>query len=209
VALLSLEPVTWRVRALAAGGRTIADSHAALLVLFDDAVPAYAFPESDIERAALPDTAWRALAGAPGYALLENEDVEVFLEEDEPVLGHPRDVYHRVDAIASSRHVQVTLRGETLAESTRPMAVFETGAPIRFYLAQADVRLDLLQPSETTTTSPYMGSAVWFGAHVDGELHPDVAWTYRFTIPQLPRIAGLLAFRDELVREVPGDRRSV
>jgi uncharacterized protein (DUF427 family) len=205
VALLSLEPVTWRVRALAAGGRTVADSHAALLVLFDDAVPAYAFPESDIERAALPDTAWRALAGAPGYALLENEHVEVFLEEDEPVLGHPRDVYHRVDAIASSRHVQVRLRGEMLAESTRPMAVFETGAPTRFYVAQADVRLDLLEPSETTTTSPYMGSAVWFGARVDGELHPDVAWTYRFTIPQLPRIAGLLAFRDELVREVPGN----
>jgi hypothetical protein len=33
VALLSLEPVTWRVRALAADGRTVADSHAALLVL--------------------------------------------------------------------------------------------------------------------------------------------------------------------------------
>ena len=205
MALLSLEPVTWRVRALATDGRTVADSRAALLVLADDAVPAYAFPESDIERAALPDAAWRPLTGAPGYALLENEHVEVFLEEDELVLGHPRDIYHRVDAIASSRHVQVTLAGVTLAESTRPMAVFETGAPTRFYLAQADVRLDLLEPSETTTRSPYMGSAVWFGARLDGELHADVAWTYRFTIPQLPRIAGLLAFRDELVRELPSD----
>jgi uncharacterized protein (DUF427 family) len=42
-------------------------------------------------------------------------------------------------------------------------------------------------------------------ARIDGELHSDVAWTFRFTIPQLPRIAGLLAFRDELVRELPGD----
>ena len=205
MAPLSLEPVTWRVRALAAGGRTVADSRWALLVLSSDALPAYAFPESDIERAALPDTAWRPLTGAAGYALLDNAHVEVFLEEDEPVPGHPRDVYHRVDAIASSRHVQVTLGGETLAESTRPMAVFETGAPTRFYLAPADVRVDLLEPSETTTTSPYMGSAVWFGARIDGELHPDVAWTYRFTIPQLPRIAGLLAFRHELARELPGD----
>ena len=53
-----------------------------------------------------------------------------------------------------------------------------------------------------STTSPYMGSAVWFSARIGGELHPDVAWTYRFPIPQLPRIAGLLAFRDELVREL-------
>jgi uncharacterized protein (DUF427 family) len=202
VAQLSLEPVTWRVRALAAGGRTVADSRAALLVLYDDAPPAYAFPESDIERGALPDSAWRPLPGAAGYALLDNGLVETWLEEDEPVLGHPRSVYHRIDAIASSRHVRVTLAGETLAETTRPMAVFETGEPARFYFAQADVRLDLLEPSATVTTSPYLGTAVWFRARIDGKLHPDVAWTYRFTIPQLPRIAGLLAFRDDLVHEL-------
>ena len=49
----------------------------------------------------------------------------------------------------SSRHVRVTLAGETLAESTRPMVLFETDEPTRFYFAQADVRLDLLEPSET------------------------------------------------------------
>jgi uncharacterized protein (DUF427 family) len=202
VAPLSLEPVTWRVRALAAGGRTVADSRAALLVLSRDAPPAYAFPESEIERGALPDAAWQPLTEKAGYTMLGNTYVEVFLEEDEPVFGHPRDIYHRVDAIASSRHVRVTLAGETLAESTRPMAVFETGEPTRFYLAQADVRRDLLEPSAKVTTSPYMGGAVWFSARLGGELHPDVAWTYRFTIPQLPRIAGLLAFRDDLVEEL-------
>ena len=202
MAQLSLEPVTWRVRALAAGGRTVADSRAALLVLRDDAPPAYAFPESDIQRDALPAAAWLPLEGAAGYALLDNASIEMLLEEDEPVAGHPRSLYHRVDALASSRHARATLAGETLAESTRPMAVFETGEPTRFYFAQADVRRDLLEPSETVTTSPYMGSAVWFSARIGGELHPDVAWTYRFTIPQLPRIAGLLAFRDDLVREL-------
>ena len=99
--------------------------------------------------------------------------------------GHPRSPYHRVDALASARHVRVTLEGELLAESSRPMAVFETGEPARFYFAQADVRRDLLEPSETVTISPYMGTAVWFSARVGGELHADVAWTYRFTIPQL------------------------
>jgi uncharacterized protein (DUF427 family) len=203
VAQLSLEPVTWRVRALAPGGRMVADSRAALLVLRDDAPPAYAFPDSDIERDALPAAAWRPVEGAAGYAELDSACIETLLEEDEPVAGHPRSPYHRVDALASGRHVRVTLEGELLADSSRPMAVFETGEPARFYFAQADVRRDLLEPSETVTTSPYMGTAVWFSARVGGELHPDVAWTYRFTIPQLPRIAGLLAFRDELVRELP------
>jgi uncharacterized protein (DUF427 family) len=202
VAQLSLEPVTWRVRALAGGGRTVADSQAALLVLSDDAPPTYAFPESDIQRDALPQAAWLTLAGAPGYVQLDNACVETFLEEDEPVAGHPRSPYHRVDALASSRHVRATLAGETLAESTGPMAVFETGEPTRFYFAQADVRRELLEPSATVTSSPYLGTAVWFSARVGGELHDDVAWTYRFPIPQLPRIAGLLAFRDDLVREL-------
>jgi uncharacterized protein (DUF427 family) len=202
VAQLSLEPVTWRVRALAAGGRTVADSGAALIVLSDDRPPEYAFPDGDVERGALPGSAWRPLDGKPGYAVLDTAQVESFLEEDEPLIGHPRSPYHRVDALAGSRHVRVTLAGETLAESTRPMTVFETDEPPRFYFAQADVQLDLLEPSETVTTSPYLGSAVWFSARIAGELHPDVAWTYRFPIPQLPRIAGLLAFSDRLVREL-------
>lgn len=202
MAQLSLEPVTWRVRALAAGGRTVADSRAALLVLSTDAPPVYAFPDGDVERVALPDSAWLALDGKPGYTVLAPSHVETILEEDEPLAGHPRDLYHRVDALASSRHVRVTLACETLAESTRPMALFETDEPTRFYFAQADVRLDLLEPSATVTTSPYAGSAVWFSARIGGELHPDVAWTYRLPIPQLPRVAGLLAFRDEFVHEL-------
>jgi uncharacterized protein (DUF427 family) len=202
VAQLSLEAVTFRVRAIAHTGRTVADSQAALLILRDDAPPAYAFPRDDIDAGALPDDHWEPVEGAPGYALLRPQHVEAILEEDEPLLGHPRSAYHRVDAIASSRHVRVEVGGTTLAESARPLALFETDEPTRFYLAQADVRVDLLEPSETATVSPYLGSAVWFSARIGGELHRDVAWTYRFPIAQMPRIAGLLAFRDELVREL-------
>jgi uncharacterized protein (DUF427 family) len=202
VAQLSLEPVTWRVRALAAGGRIIADSRAALLVLSTDAPPAYAFPDGDCERGTLPDLAWLPLDARPGYAVPAPAHIDLILEEDEAVVGHPRNPYHRVDALASSRHVRVELAGETLAESKRPMALFETDEPLRFYFAQVDVRRDLLEPSETVTTSPYLGGAVWFSARVGGELHRDVAWTYRFPIAQMPRVAGMLAFRDDLAHEV-------
>jgi uncharacterized protein (DUF427 family) len=190
------------VRALAAGGRTVADSQAALLVLSPEAPPVYAFPDGDVQRGGLPDAAWLPLDAKPGYTVLAAEHVETILEEDEPLVGGPRSLYRRVDALASSRHVCVTIAGETLAESTRPMALFETDEPARFYFAPADVRLDLLEPSDTVTASPYKGSAVWFSARIAGVLHPDVGWTYRFPIPQLPRIAGLLAFRDEFVREL-------
>ena len=43
--------------------------------------------------------------------------MDEWLEEDEPVYGHPRDPYTRVDILTSSRHVQVVVDGETIAES--------------------------------------------------------------------------------------------
>ena len=71
MAQLSLEPVTWRVRALAAGGRIVADSRAALLVLSDDGPPAYAFPHADVAGQALPAGSWLPLSGAPGHVVLD------------------------------------------------------------------------------------------------------------------------------------------
>ena len=168
VAQLSLEPVTWRVRALAAGGRTIADSRSALLVLSDDAPPAYAFPRRRRRPTRCPRAAWLP-PRRPATCCSTTRRRRVPPRGGRAAsLGHPRSPYHRVDALAGSRHVRVTLAGETLAESNRPLALFETGEPTRFYFAQADVRLDLLEPSETTTTSPYLGSAVWFSARIGG-----------------------------------------
>lgn len=60
------------------------------------------------------------LGGAPplaGYLAFFWDRVDRWLEEDEEVFVHPRDPYHRVDVIRSSRHVTVSLNGELLAES--------------------------------------------------------------------------------------------
>ena len=84
--------------------------------------------------------------------------MDEWLEEDEPVYTHPRDPYHRVDILASSRHVRVAVDGVTIAESARPVILFETGLPPRYYLPLSDVRTDLLAPSGTQTHCPYKGS---------------------------------------------------
>jgi hypothetical protein len=78
-------------------------------------------------------------------------------EEATEVQVHARDPRHRVDAIPSERHVRVELDGELLAESRRPLALFESGLPTRWYLPAEDVRQELLEPSDTTTRCPYKG----------------------------------------------------
>lgn len=98
-----------------------------------------------------------------------------WLEEDEPVMGHPHDPFKRIDVLRSHRHVRVEIDGVTLAESSRPLMLIETALPVRWYLPRQDVRMDVLTPSEKHTVCAYKGVASYFG--VDGA--PNVAWSYR------------------------------
>jgi uncharacterized protein (DUF427 family) len=143
-----------------------------------------------------------------GYVILDFRGFDAWYEEDEPVLGHPRDPFHRVDMRRSSRHVRVERNGELLAESSRPTLLFETGLPTRFYLPREDVLADL-RPSARQTYCPYKGQASYWSVEVAGRLHPDLAWSYEDPLRDAAPVAGLVAFYDERVDVVlDGERRS-
>jgi uncharacterized protein (DUF427 family) len=125
--------------------------------------------------------------------------LDEWLEEDEPIYGHPRDPYKRVDTLRSSRRVRVELDGVLLAESTRPTILFETSLPPRFYLPFSDVRAELLEPSDTRTLCPYKGWASYWHVVVDGRRYEDLVWTYRSPFPESQKIQGLLCYYNEKV----------
>ena len=143
------------------------------------------------------------IAGAPdlsAYAAFYWNKVDNWFEEDEEVFVHARDPYKRVDALRSSRHVEVRINGETIADTTRPVLLFETGLPTRYYIPKSDVRLDLLRPSTLTTACPYKGTANYFSVAVPGtEVAENIAWVYRTPIPQVPTIENHLCFFNERV----------
>ena len=87
------------------------------------------------------------------YVILEFDAFE-WREEDEPVVSHPHDPFGRIDVLRSSRHVRIELDGRLLAESSRPMLLFETLLPVRFYLPREDVavRLEPWTPARAGTT---------------------------------------------------------
>ena len=101
-----------------------------------------------------------------------------WFEEDEEVYTHPRDPYTRVDILASSRRVQVEVDGVTVADSTSPRLLFETGLPTRYYLPKTDVRMDLLGHTDTSTGCPYKGNR---GVLVDRRQRPR-APRYRMVV---------------------------
>jgi len=145
---------------------------------------AYTYPDPKIEElAGLVAFNWGAM--------------DVWFEEDEEVFVHARDPYTRVDAIASSRHIEVKINGVTVADSTKPTLLFETGLPTRYYLPLTDVRMDLLRDSDTTTECPYKGEANYYSVEIDGELHEDIVWYYKYPVEESSRIAGMVSFYNE------------
>jgi uncharacterized protein (DUF427 family) len=132
-----------------------------------------------------------------GFAALYPGKVDRWLVEDEPVAGGLRDPYHRVDVHTSSRPVRVIAAGELLAQSAHPTLVFETSMPVRAYLPRTDVVAGHLRPSDTTTTDPYMGDAIYWHVHAGGELLRDAAHSYELPRAEAMKIAGLVCFTGE------------
>ena len=86
-----------------------------------------------------------------GYVIVDFGAFDAWYEEDELNVAHPRDPFHRIDIVHSSRDVRIERDGAVLAESTSPYMLFEPPLPVRYYLPTADVSLDLLTPSATRT----------------------------------------------------------
>lgn len=118
-----------------------------------------------------------------------------WFEEDEEVHVHARSPYHRVDVLHSSRHVRIEIDGQTVADTHSPTLLFETGLPTRYYLPKADVRMDLLTPTELITSCPYKGNASYWSY---GD-HRNISWGYSFPPPESAKVAGLICFYDEKV----------
>lgn len=129
------------------------------------------------------------------------EAFDTWFEENEIVTVHARDPYVRVDTLASSRHVEVVFAGVVVAESRRPVVLLETGLPPRFYLPRVDVRMDLLRPTDTVSHCPYKGTARYWTVTVGSRELPDGVWSYERPLPEVQKIAGLVAFWPE---QAPG-----
>jgi len=134
----------------------------------------------------------------PGYVALDFSGFDQWRDEDEPLVAHPRDPFHRIDVLASSRHLRVELDGALLAESRHPMLLFETALPPRYYLPRDDVRVDL-RPSERRTWCAYKGQASYWSPVVDGHPLGDLAWSYEDPLHEAERVRRLVAFFDERV----------
>jgi uncharacterized protein (DUF427 family) len=125
------------------------------------------------------------------------------------VIGHPRDPYHRIDVLPTSRQVSISLHGVVLAATSRALMLCETALPRRLYIPAEDVREALLVPSATVTTCAYKGHASYRSVRGDGFEEADLLWTYEDPAPEVGAIRGHWCFFDERVDvDVDGVRQA-
>jgi uncharacterized protein (DUF427 family) len=129
------------------------------------------------------------------YVVLDFGGFDAWYDEDEPVVSHPRDPFHAMEILPTSRVVRVELEGQVLAESRDARLLFEgVLLPVRAYLPPADVLVEL-RASVRRSQCAYKGDARYWS--IDG--HEDIAWTYEEPLRGAEAIAGRVAFFNERV----------
>ena len=223
------EPWPRRMRAVV-GNETVLDSERGLLFHESGRLPVHYFPLEDLRQDLLfedPETrTWSMRVGErlitkaasasprqgegellPGFVAPHYGAMDGWFEEDDPIYGHPRDPYHRVDVRSSSRRVVVRLGDRLVADSSRPKLLFETANPIRYYLPLADVRLELLVQSQTVSRCPYKGDGQHWHLTVGEHEVNDAAWSLPHPLPEGLAAAQHICFYPEKVTvEVEGQR---
>lgn len=192
-----VEPFLRRVRARVAE-RTVIDSERVLLVHRPGEPPRYAFPASDVEA----DVAQTPEPAADGYVRVAWNAVSAWFEEDEQVLGHARNPYHRIDCVRSQRQLRVEVHGAVIVDTRDVICLYETASAPRLYVHKQHVHMGRLTASETSSYCPYKGFASYWSAQIDGVTVPDIAWSYEDPTPESSRIAGCLSFYPERAKVV-------
>jgi len=156
-----------------------------------------------------PRGAWEHTALAPFASMLENRvafawaAMDGFYEEDERIIGHAADAYHRIDIRQSARHLAVSNHGTQLVETDRAIVLYESGFAPRWYVPRGDIADGLLTPVERTTFCPYKGICSYYD--VGGAR--QAAWAYLQPYQEVSRIDGYLSFEpDKLEVTINGQR---
>ena len=94
----------------------------------------------------------------------------------------------------TSRRVRVSFNGEVIADSTRALRVLETSHPPTYYIPQADIRMDLLEPTARRSVCEFKGAAGYWTIRVGDRHAEDAAWSYANPARGFEAIGDHLAF---------------
>jgi uncharacterized protein (DUF427 family) len=141
------------------------------------------------QHTALPDHA----SILQGRVALAWRAMDAFYEEDERIVGHAADAYHRIDIRRTSRHLVVKLDNRVIADTTRPVVLFESGFAPRWYVPRDNIDETALTLAQGQTFCPYKGLANYY----DIGNRKKAAWSYLEAWPEVERVSNLVSFEPD------------
>jgi uncharacterized protein (DUF427 family) len=148
-----------------------------------------------------PRGAWQHVALPEHAAILRGKvalawrAMDAFYEEDDRILGHAADPYHRIDIRRTSRHLVVRSGDRVVADTTGPLVLYESGFAPRWYVPREDVVGEALSPDDLQTFCPYKGIASYYD--IDGV--EQAAWSYRAPLEAMAAIGDQVSFEPDRV----------
>lgn len=145
--------------------------------------------------------AWQHIALPPHAAVLDGRlafawrSMDAFYEENERIVGHAADAYHRIDIRSTSRHLVVRDGERAIADTRHPLALYESGFAPRWYVAREDIDGAALKLVDTQTFCPYKGICSYYD--IGG--HKRAAWSYINAWREVLRVTNLVSFEPDKV----------
>jgi uncharacterized protein (DUF427 family) len=130
-----------------------------------------------------------------GKVALAWRAMDAFYEEDDRILGHAADPYHRIDIRRTSRHLVVRAGERVVADTTSPLVLYESGFAPRWYVRRDDIVADALALTDLQTFCPYKGIASYYD--IDGA--NNAAWSYRAPLDDVSAIGEKISFEPDRV----------
>jgi adenylate cyclase len=92
------------------------------------------------------------------------------------------------------KRIQAVFNDQVIADSDQVLVMHETGyAPVH-YFPRADVRMDLLRPTDLRTHCPFKGDANYWTIEVGGGSAPHAAWSYEDPYQEAAIVKDHIAF---------------
>jgi uncharacterized protein (DUF427 family) len=97
---------------------------------------------------------------------------------------------HRILFEPHPHRLRAVLGGETVLDTTDGRLLHESGILPVLYVPIADLRQDLLEPTEHTTHCPFKGDASYWSVRVGDTLAENAVWHYPEPLPEAEWLKG-------------------
>jgi uncharacterized protein (DUF427 family) len=121
--------------------------------------------------------------------------------------GHQQWPDHEVRETRVGQRMKVEIGSEVIADSADVIRVDESEHPTRYYFPRADVKMNMLVRSDTTTECPFKGSARYFSVMLGDKTLEDAVWTYEDPYDEHVALKERVAFHEENIPDIRIDPR--